>query len=125
MMRRLHAGLVTAIAVAGLVPAINVSWVAAASFPPGLTDLTVAGGLGAPTSVAALPDGRMLVTSQEGKLWVVATNGATSVAIDLAALSKVCSDGEEGLLGVTVDPQFASNGRIYVYYTARGSAAAR
>ncbi len=118
-MRRLLAGLVTAAAVTGLLPAIGASRVAAASFPGGLNDVTIASGLGSPTAVAALPDGRMLVTSQEGKLWVVASNGAASVAIDLAALSRVCSNGEEGLLGVTPDPQFATSGHIYVYYTAR------
>jgi glucose/arabinose dehydrogenase len=65
-----------------------------------------------------LPDGRLLVTSQEGTLYVV--EGTTStVALDLAARSKVCSDGEEGLLGVTVDPNFATNGFIYLYYTAQ------
>ena len=107
------------LATAVVFPAIGSSPAAAAAFPPGLTDNVVAGGLGAPTAVAALPDGRMLVTSQEGKLWVVATSGATSVAIDFAALGKICSEGEQGLLGVTVDPQFATNGLIYVYYTAR------
>ncbi|MET0920593.1 MAG: PQQ-dependent sugar dehydrogenase [Acidimicrobiia bacterium] len=90
-----------------------------ATFEPGLTDTVVASALGAPTSVVALPDGRMLVTSQEGKLWVVATNGSTSVALDLAALTKVCASSEMGLLGVTIDPQFATNGWIYLFYTAR------
>ena len=31
----------------------------------------------------------------------------------------MCGDAEEGLLGVTVDPQFATNGFIYLYYTGR------
>ena len=66
-----------------------------------------------------LPDGRLLVTSQGGTLWLVQTNGSKSVALDLAAVSRICSTGEEGLLGVTPDPLFASNGFVYVYYTAR------
>jgi glucose/arabinose dehydrogenase len=117
-MRRFLAGLVAAVMAAVLVPILGATTAAAGTFPSGLTDSVVAGGLGAPTSVAALPDGRMLVTSQQGKLWVVATAGSTSVALDLAALAKLCSDSEEGLLGVTVDPQFATNGWIYLFYTA-------
>src|SRR5262245_48113520 len=117
-MRKYLAGLVVALIASALVPELGARPASAASFAPGLTDTIVAGNLGLPTSVAALPDGRMLVTSQEGKLWVVA-GGTPSVAVDLAALAKVCSDGEEGLLGVTVDPEFGTNGWVYLYYTAR------
>ncbi len=95
----------------------------ASAFPSGFTDTLVAGGLGSATAVAQLPDGRFLVTSQSGQLWVV-DNGAVSTALDLAALSKICTNSEEGLLGVTVDPQFSTNGRIYLYYTANGGGAA-
>lgn len=112
------AGLVVAAVIAGYLPGLGATAASAATLPPGLTDTVVASGLGAPTAVAALPDGRFLVTSQEGKLYVV-ENGTHTVALDLAALSKVCSNSEEGLLGVTVDSQFATNGEIYLYYTAQ------
>jgi glucose/arabinose dehydrogenase len=118
-MRRQLAGTLVAALIAALLPALAAQPAAAATFPAGLSDTVVAGGLGSPTAVANLPDGRLLVTSQGGTLWLVQTNGTKSVALDLAALSKICSDSEEGLLGVTVDPQFASNGFIYLYYTAR------
>jgi len=85
--------------------------------PQGFTDALVAGGLGNPTAVDQLPDGRFLVTSQSGQLRVV--QGATvTTALDLAALSKVCTNAEEGLLSVAVDPQFSTNGHIYLFYTA-------
>ena len=38
---------------------------------------------------------------------------ATADALDLT----VCSDSEEGLLGAAVDPGFATNGFVYLYYT--------
>jgi glucose/arabinose dehydrogenase len=91
---------------------------AAGSFPAGFTDTKVAGNLGQATAVAALPDGRYLVTTQSGQLKVV-HNATVTTALDLAALSKVCTDAEEGLLGVAVDPNFATNGRVYLYYTSR------
>jgi glucose/arabinose dehydrogenase len=90
---------------------------AAASFPSGFTDTLVAGSLGSPTALAQLPDGRFLVTTQGGQLDVISGSSAT-VALDLTASNPmVCSAGEEGLLGVTVDPQFSTNQFIYLYYT--------
>jgi glucose/arabinose dehydrogenase len=98
-------------------PVLTASPASASTFPSGFTDTKVAGALGTPTAVAQLPDGRMLVTSQTGQLHLV-TNGTVTTALDLAALSKICTDDEEGLLGVAVDPQFGTNGHIYLYYTA-------
>jgi glucose/arabinose dehydrogenase len=118
-MRRNVVGILVAAVTFALLPRFGAQPAAAASFPAGLIDVVVSGGLGSPTAVAVLPDGRFLVTSQGGTLWLVRTNGTKSVALDLATLSKVCSDSEEGLLGVTPDPLFASNGFIYVFYTAR------
>ena len=37
------------------------------------------------------------------------------LALDLSA--KVCTNSERGLLGVAVDPAFATNGFVYLYYT--------
>jgi glucose/arabinose dehydrogenase len=118
-MRRHLVGALVATVIAAFLPMLGAQSATAATFPPGTSDTVVTGGLGSPTAVASLPDGRLLVSSQVGKLWVVATNGTKSVALDLAAVSKLCSNAEEGLLGVTADPQFATNGFVYVYYTAR------
>jgi glucose/arabinose dehydrogenase len=47
-------------------------------------------------------------------------SGGTLLATPALDLSTViCSESERGLLGVAVDPQFASNRFIYVYYTYR------
>jgi glucose/arabinose dehydrogenase/PKD repeat protein len=74
----------------------------------------------APTALAQLPDGRVLVTSQDGRLWTVQVTpggGTRQLALDLS--SRVCDDSERGLLGVDVDPDFDANGRIYLYSTFR------
>ncbi len=102
---------------AGVAPVLLASPASAATFPSGFTDTTVAGSLGSATSLAQLPDGRFLVTDQTGKLRVV-QGGTATLALDLAATADathptVCGASEEGLLGVTVDPQFASNGFLY------------
>lgn len=89
----------------------------AATTPSGFADSLVTN-VGAPTGLAVTPDERLLVTTQPGKLQVVDKNGEllTSPALDLAG--KVCTNSERGLLGVAVDPDFASNNYIYLYYTA-------
>src|SRR4051794_15050564 len=81
---------------------------------PGFFEETVTTGLTQPTAFALAPDGRFFVTEQTGDLRVV-QNGRT-LATPFLHLS-VDSNGERGLLGVALDPNFASNHFVYVYYT--------
>ena len=87
-----------------------------AALPPDFTDELVAS-IGGPTAIAFTPDGRMLVTTQSGRLRVI-QGGAllTTPALDLG--SRVCTNSERGLLGVAVDPAFALNRSVFLYYTA-------
>jgi glucose/arabinose dehydrogenase len=64
------------------------------------------------------PDGRLFVCEQGGKLRVI-KNGAL-LATPFVTLS-VNSSGERGLLGVAFDPDFATNGFVYIYYTTSAS----
>ena len=83
--------------------------------PTGFTD-TVFARVPAPTALAATPDGRKLVTDQSGKLRVV-QGGVVIATPALDITAKVCSNSERGLLGVAVDPHFAMNHFVYLYYT--------
>jgi glucose/arabinose dehydrogenase len=89
------------------------------TLPPGFTDELVTS-VGSPTALAFTPDGRMLITTQPGRLFVY-QNGALvgTAALDLTLTNSVCSNSERGLLGVAVDPAFATpnNNFIYMYYT--------
>ena len=76
--------------------------------------VTVAEGLQNPWSVAFLPDGRMLVTERPGRLRVVTAAGQLSEPV--AGLPAVEARGQGGLLDVVLDPDFASNKRIYWSY---------
>lgn len=71
--------------------------------------------LKSPWGIAVLPDGRFLITEKEGVLRVVANDGMVSEAIN--GLPKVDNDGQGGLLGITLDPEYASNKTIYWAYT--------
>ncbi len=86
-----------------------------ASVPAGFTDTQVVQGFYNPTSMAFAPDGRVFVTEQPGRLRVVKNNQLlTTPAVTL----NVSFVGERGLLGVAVDPNFATNNYVYLYYTA-------
>jgi glucose/arabinose dehydrogenase/PKD repeat protein len=88
---------------------------AASVVPVGFEDQLVAKVSG-PTAMAFTPDDRILVTSHFGKLFVIQGGALVATpAIDLSA--SVCADKERGLLGVAVDPAFATNHYIYLYYT--------
>src|SRR5262249_28245772 len=79
---------------------------------PGFQVTTFQGGLSTPTAIAFLPDGRMLITEKGGAL-KLSDGTSASTLITLG----VCTDSEMGLLGVAVDPNFSSNGFIYLYRT--------
>ncbi|HEX6513225.1 MAG TPA: PQQ-dependent sugar dehydrogenase [Chloroflexota bacterium] len=79
----------------------------------------VATGLRAPWALDFAPDGRMLFTERVGRIRVT-QNGAVQ-AQPWATLEVTEQPGSEwGLLGLTLDPNFAANHYVYVYYTAAG-----
>ena len=78
----------------------------------GFTDTLVVSGLSTPTGVAFLPDGRMVITEKGGALKLYDGVSTTTLAI-----IPVCSTIEMGLLDVAVDPDFDSNGFLYLYRT--------
>jgi glucose/arabinose dehydrogenase len=68
--------------------------------------------VGEPMSLAVLPDRSVLHTARNGVLRRTDANGTTSVI----ATIPVYNHDEEGLQGVGIDPGFASNRFIYVYF---------
>jgi glucose/arabinose dehydrogenase len=75
--------------------------------------------IGSPTALAFTPDGRILVTTKGGSLYVV-RNGQLLPGPALGIPpSQICTESERGLLGVAVDPGYATNHFIYVFYTFR------
>ncbi len=64
-----------------------------------------------PWGIAALPDGRFLVTEKEGKLRIVGATGGVSAPIN--GVPAVSSEGQGGLLGICLDPAFTQNRMVY------------
>ncbi len=77
----------------------------------------LASNLEIPWALAFLPDGRLLVTERPGRVRII-DNQTISEPV---ATMKVRANGEGGLHGVAVDPNFNSNNYIYLYYTYSGS----
>jgi putative heme-binding domain-containing protein len=105
------------------------------TLPRGFRHSKVAAGLTGATALAIAPDGRVFVCEQTGALRIV-KDGALRPQPFVAL--EVDSQWERGLIGVALDPAFASNGHVYVNsvaampyphhriarFTARGDTAA-
>jgi glucose/arabinose dehydrogenase len=92
------------------------------NMPAGFIDEPVVSDVPTPTAIAwlPLPTGDLLITSQGGRLYRSTGGGPAAVALNLSSVT--CSNSEMGLLGIAVDPNFASGNRfIYLYYTHRQS----
>ncbi|CAN5335526.1 hypothetical protein BH09PSE6_BH09PSE6_31420 [soil metagenome] len=78
---------------------------------PTVTRQVVLSGLANPWDLAFAPDGTMFYTQRAGGLFVRRTDGTT--ALLLKPTDMVVQD-QSGMLGVAVDPDWASNRQIYV-----------
>lgn len=86
--------------------------------PPSEFEKTViVGDLQQPTAFRFLPDGRILISEKEGAIKIL-ENGVLSPdpVITLVVLDTDAAD-ERGVLGIEPDPNFATNGYLYVAYT--------
>ena len=94
--------------------AVTASPLPGATLPSGFQETILASGLASPTAIAVAPDGRVFVSLKAGQLRVI-KNGVL-LATPFVSLT-VDSSGERGLIGVTLDPNFATNQFVYVQYT--------
>jgi putative heme-binding domain-containing protein len=90
------------------------------SLPGGFERETLASGITGATALAPLPDGRILVCEQTGTLRLVDPERKADRLLPEPCIKLPVDDQwERGLLGVAVDPDFKSNGFVYVVYVAR------
>lgn len=91
-----------------------------APYTPRLQTFTT--GPSSPVLIRSANDGsgRLFVVQQSGTIRVFLPGQRTAVQfIDIS--TKISAGGERGLLGLTFHPNFATNGKFYVNYTASGS----
>ncbi len=84
---------------------------------------TIVIGLEIPWAVDLAPDGRIFVTERPGRVRIVRLVGDRAVLQPepwVTVPARVSVNTERGLLGIALDPSFATNGFVYLYYSYRG-----
>src|SRR5437879_9404175 len=82
--------------------------------PSGFTKTQLANGLNKPTVIAFAPNGDIYIGEQPGNILIY--RGGTVLPTPVITVNTDGS-GEKGLLGLALDPNFATNGYMYVSYT--------
>ena len=78
----------------------------------------VRGGFDDPVDIAHCGDARLFVVERGGTIRIVQPDGAIDPQPFLDITDRVLSQsGEQGLLGLAFHPQYATNGRFFVFYT--------
>ncbi|GAC1422290.1 MAG: PQQ-dependent sugar dehydrogenase [Flavisolibacter sp.] len=67
--------------------------------------------LNRPWGIKSLPDGRLLISEKRGNMRIATQDGILGDPI--SGFPKVNADGQGGLLGLTLDPDFSKNRMIY------------
>lgn len=83
------------------------------ALPPGFKKVQIATGFELSTSFAIAPDGRIFVTQKGGAVRII-KNGATLSTPFLSL--QTASEGDQGLIGIALDPNFATNHYVYLHY---------
>ena len=89
----------------------------ALAVPQGFQEEVVISGRQQPVYLTVLPDGRMLLLQKQG---LISIFDPTAQPVQLQTYLQITNlDGgqERGLTSLAIDPDFSTNGYIYVYYT--------
>ena len=87
----------------------------AQSVPPGFNDAVVVSGFSEPVGFTFDANGRMYVWEKAGKVWIV-ENGV-KLPVPLIDISEEVGNWRDhGCLGFALDPNFLTNGYIYLLY---------
>ena len=90
--------------------------------PPALALETVAEGLEQPIGIVGAPGGWLLVLEQAGTVTAIQPDtGERVTVVELG--DRIRSGGEQGLLGLALDPDWPSVNRAWVHYTAADGSA--
>jgi glucose/arabinose dehydrogenase len=80
-----------------------------------ITPQTLVTGLDTPWAMDYAPDGRIFINERPGRIRVI-ENGRL-LPDPWLKIDRVVENGESGLLGIALDPDFKDNGFLYVAYT--------
>ena len=81
-------------------------------------NMTTTAEFGLPWRIAFLPDGRMLVTEKIGPIWLVSAEGKKIAP--LANTPAVYWQRQNGMLGIYLSPNYATDQSVYITYIEPG-----
>lgn len=84
---------------------------------PAFSNELVVPGISAATTIAFLPDGRMLIGELSETVWVVHPGSSTPEPSPFLQLDGSALIDEQGLMDIIVDPDFTTNQWYYVLFT--------
>ncbi|MDX1745250.1 MAG: PQQ-dependent sugar dehydrogenase, partial [Halobacteriales archaeon] len=87
-----------------------------AQLPADFVDEIVISGLNQPISIRFLPDGRALILQKGGTI-VIADPAQGWGTATYMTITNITSGQEKGLIDIALDPDFATNGYFYLYYS--------
>ncbi|MET0636721.1 MAG: PQQ-dependent sugar dehydrogenase [Chitinophagaceae bacterium] len=73
--------------------------------------------LKSPWGIGNLPDGRLIITEKKGTMRIATLTG--TVGAPITGIPEVNDKNQGGLLGITVDPAFAQNRRIFWVFSEK------
>ena len=91
--------------------------VAVPELPSGFHDSIVLSEVPEPTTMRFSPDGRVFVATKSGQILVYDDLDDTSPEVFADLRTEVYDNGDRGLLGLALDPDFESNHHVYALYT--------
>ncbi|SDW73934.1 PKD domain-containing protein [Amycolatopsis xylanica] len=89
-----------------------------ASLPSSFQKVTLDSNTSNPMELDIAPDGRVFYIERDGRVQIIKPDSQTTVT---AATLNVFTGNEDGLLGITLDPGFATNRWVYLYYSPAGT----
>jgi glucose/arabinose dehydrogenase/PKD repeat protein len=84
---------------------------------PAFVNEVVVPGIVSATTIAFLPDARMLVGELTETVWVVQRGNSQQDPTPFLQFDNTQLFGEQGLMDIVLDPHFADNNYIYIFYT--------
>jgi glucose/arabinose dehydrogenase len=93
--------------------------------PSGFADQGMVSALDYPAGMAFLPDGRLLVLEQMTATVRLVIPGSPVTVSSILTVPEVSTGGEQGLLGIAIDPGWPARSYIYLHYTHVGDARVR
>jgi len=96
------------------------------TLPPNFADDLILGGIPEPVGMAFLSDGRLLFTERTNARIRLIVNDVIAAIDPVITVPNVRSTGgEQGLLGIAVDPGWPARPYLYIHYDYSGSATIR